>query len=258
RPRLQVFGGVGEKGPVALRLHAGPRRRLEGLADRGAFGFAEERVVFGQVRLVPDFPGADRRRVRLAEPEAPAGPVPFGQLLHPDPPGPPFGIARQEEAVAERAGSDDRRQDRQAPFPGGADERIVAGPVAVGQRHVVDPRPGLLCGIEVGEAVVAVPVDAEADRTRRRGEYEEKENSTYQRPQQAGGPAARHWISIRELSPTSRRRVFGRPSPRVSLTLRPRRLASIRVPRSSTVELARTIECSTSQRRTATSSPIEV
>ena len=43
------------------------------------------------------------------------------------------------------------------------------------------------------------------------------------------------------------------PSLRVSLTLRPSRLASIRVPRSSTTEPARMIECSTSERRTWTS-----
>ena len=56
-------------------------------------------------------------------------------------------------------------------------------------------------------------------------------------------------ISISELSPTSSRSVFGIPSLRVSFTLRPSRLASIRVPRSSTTEPARTIECSTSERR---------
>ena len=53
-------------------------------------------------------------------------------------------------------------------------------------------------------------------------------------------------------------RTIGIPSLRVSLTLRPSRLASIRVPRSSTTAPARRIECSTSERRTWTPSPIEV
>ena len=56
-------------------------------------------------------------------------------------------------------------------------------------------------------------------------------------------------ISISERSPTSRRSVFGSPSLRVTLTSRPSRLASMRVPRSSTAEPERRIECSTSERR---------
>src|SRR5207342_2547153 len=68
-----------------------------------------------------------------------------------------------------------------------------------------------------------------------------------------------HQISlISERSPTSMRSVFGMPSLRVSFTSRPSRLASRRVPRSSTTELARTIECSTSERQMRTPSPIEV
>src|SRR5262249_34542821 len=71
----------------------------------------------------------------------------------------------------------------------------------------------------------------------------------------SGGPCDQHLHQvslISELSPTSKRSVFGMPSLRVSFTFRPSRLASIRVPRSSTTEPARTIECSTSERRMQT------
>src|SRR5262249_13841503 len=67
-----------------------------------------------------------------------------------------------------------------------------------------------------------------------------------------------HGIVISELSPTTIRIVFGRPSPRSSFTFRPSRLASILVPRSQTRAPARRIECSTSDPAIITPGPTEV